>query len=331
MLGVFSCDITVVANDVTMQRTQRCLGLSETRQVNRYIVIWLARARRALEASQHVIGLQHRWPLVYILRYDVKHHILFSCFTDWKKIFLTWLLNNVLLLLPYFSLVLLLFHWWWTVDRQVSQSLWSCKNLWWTQHDITRAVERKKVTCIIYVSLIIFRLQRQIRIRSRSPWSWRQVMCTCSWKTSFAFRAMLVPPGIWSTLIPRSGQSKIRLRRYALNVSRVTLDTTYLTCTQPCSTPPSCAQPCGSALCCRVVCVTRMGDPLHNLIDLHTILQHTTELSLAALWTVLSVCLSVHLSVTPFSQCSCHLVIMKLKWVIIKVMSMQRIKVRGQS
>ena len=57
MLGVFSCDITVVANDVIMQRTQRCLGLSETRQVNRYIVIWLARALRALEASQRVIGL----------------------------------------------------------------------------------------------------------------------------------------------------------------------------------------------------------------------------------------------------------------------------------
>ena len=54
MLGVFSCDFMVVANDVIMQRTQRCLGLSETRQVNRYIVIWLA---RALEASQHVIGL----------------------------------------------------------------------------------------------------------------------------------------------------------------------------------------------------------------------------------------------------------------------------------
>ena len=57
MLGVFSCDITVVANDVIMQRTQRCLGLSETRQVNRYIVVWLARALLALEASQHVIGL----------------------------------------------------------------------------------------------------------------------------------------------------------------------------------------------------------------------------------------------------------------------------------
>ena len=57
MLGVFSCDITVVASDVIMQRTQRCLGLSETRQVNRYVVIWLARALRALEASQHVIGL----------------------------------------------------------------------------------------------------------------------------------------------------------------------------------------------------------------------------------------------------------------------------------
>ena len=57
MLGVFSCDLTVVANDVIMQRTQRCLGLSETRQVNRHIVIWLARDLRALEASQHVIGL----------------------------------------------------------------------------------------------------------------------------------------------------------------------------------------------------------------------------------------------------------------------------------
>ena len=57
MLGMFSCDITVVANDVIMQRTQRCPGLSETRQVNRYIVIWLARSLRAHEASQHVIGL----------------------------------------------------------------------------------------------------------------------------------------------------------------------------------------------------------------------------------------------------------------------------------
>ena len=56
-MGVFSSDFTVVANDVIMQCTQRCLGLSETRQVNRHIVIWLARALRALEASQHVIGL----------------------------------------------------------------------------------------------------------------------------------------------------------------------------------------------------------------------------------------------------------------------------------
>ena len=43
-------------------------------------------------------------------------------------------------------------------------------------------------------------------------------------------------------------------------------------------TPPSCTQPCGSVVCCRVVCVTRMGDPLHNLTDLHTTLQYTTEL-----------------------------------------------------
>ena len=57
MLGVFSCGITVVANDIIMQRTQWCLGLNETRQVNRYIVIWLAQALWALEASQHVIGL----------------------------------------------------------------------------------------------------------------------------------------------------------------------------------------------------------------------------------------------------------------------------------
>ena len=57
MLGAFSGEITVVANDVIMQRTQRCLGLCETRQANRYIVIWLARALRALEASPHVIGL----------------------------------------------------------------------------------------------------------------------------------------------------------------------------------------------------------------------------------------------------------------------------------
>ena len=57
MLGAFSCDLTVVANDVMMQCMQRCLGLCETRQLNRYIVIWLARALRALEASQHVIRL----------------------------------------------------------------------------------------------------------------------------------------------------------------------------------------------------------------------------------------------------------------------------------
>ena len=60
MLGVFSCDFTVVANDVIMQRTQRCLRLSESRQVNRHIVMWLARALRALEASQHVIGLERK-------------------------------------------------------------------------------------------------------------------------------------------------------------------------------------------------------------------------------------------------------------------------------
>ena len=58
MVGVFSCDVTVVASDVIMQRIQWCLGLSETRQVNRHIVIWLA---RALEASQHVIGLNQWW------------------------------------------------------------------------------------------------------------------------------------------------------------------------------------------------------------------------------------------------------------------------------
>ena len=57
MLGAFSCDITVVANDVIMQRTQQCLGLCDTRQLNRYIVIWQGRALRALKASQHVIGL----------------------------------------------------------------------------------------------------------------------------------------------------------------------------------------------------------------------------------------------------------------------------------
>ena len=57
MLGAFSCDITVVSNDVIMQRTQRCQGLCDPRQLNPYIAIWLARALRALEASQHVIGL----------------------------------------------------------------------------------------------------------------------------------------------------------------------------------------------------------------------------------------------------------------------------------
>ena len=52
--------LTVVANEVIMQHTQRCLGLCETRQLNRYIVIWLARALRPLEASQHVIRLCNR-------------------------------------------------------------------------------------------------------------------------------------------------------------------------------------------------------------------------------------------------------------------------------
>ena len=47
----------VVANDVIMQCTQRCQGLCDPRQLNPYIVILLARAPQALEASQHVIRL----------------------------------------------------------------------------------------------------------------------------------------------------------------------------------------------------------------------------------------------------------------------------------
>ena len=36
--------------------------------------------------------------------------------------------------------------------------------------------------------------------------------------------------------------------------------------------------PAGSVVCCRVVRGTRTGEgPLHNLTDLHTTLQHTTE------------------------------------------------------
>ena len=43
ILGAFSCDHTVVANDIIMQRTQRCLVLSETRQLDQYLVIWQLR------------------------------------------------------------------------------------------------------------------------------------------------------------------------------------------------------------------------------------------------------------------------------------------------
>ena len=56
----------------------------------------------------------------------------------------------------------------------------------------------------------------------------------------------------------------------------------------------------------------------------------------AALRTLLSVrqsvCLSVCLSVTPFSLCSCHRIIMKFSELLplTKVMSMQEVKVRGQ-
>ena len=49
MLGAFSCNVTVVANDVIMQRTQQCLGLYETHQLNLYIVIWL----KVVKIHQH--------------------------------------------------------------------------------------------------------------------------------------------------------------------------------------------------------------------------------------------------------------------------------------
>ena len=49
MLGAFSCNVTVVANDVIMQRTQQCLGLYETHQLNPYIVIWL----KVVKIHQH--------------------------------------------------------------------------------------------------------------------------------------------------------------------------------------------------------------------------------------------------------------------------------------
>ena len=59
MLGAFSCDNTVVANDVIMQRTQRCQGLCDPRQLNPYIVIWLG-PEGPQPASQHVIELDQR-------------------------------------------------------------------------------------------------------------------------------------------------------------------------------------------------------------------------------------------------------------------------------
>ena len=83
MFGAFSCDITVVANDVIMQRTQRCQGLCDPRQLNPYVVIWLARDLRALEASQHVIRLSHTWRmhLLQALRFN-KNLVLIS---SWRK------------------------------------------------------------------------------------------------------------------------------------------------------------------------------------------------------------------------------------------------------
>ena len=74
MLGAFSGDFTVVANDVIMQRTQRCLGLSDTRQLNQYIVIWPARALRALEASQllgSALGTHTKFQLEILIRSTV--------------------------------------------------------------------------------------------------------------------------------------------------------------------------------------------------------------------------------------------------------------------
>ena len=66
MLGAFSCDITVVANDVIMQHTQWRLGLCETRQLNRYIAIWLARALRIQPACYRATTF---WAAVTFVKY----------------------------------------------------------------------------------------------------------------------------------------------------------------------------------------------------------------------------------------------------------------------
>ena len=56
---------------------------------------------------------------------------------------------------------------------------------------------------------------------------------------------------------------------------------------------------------------------------------HIFSCDQTALWMVQSVCLSVCLSATPFSSCSCHRIIMKLL-PLTEVMSMRKVKVRGR-
>ena len=60
MLGAFSCDFTVVANDVIMQRTQRCLGpASETGTL---LSGWLGPFGPSKPASMY-IGLECQLPV----------------------------------------------------------------------------------------------------------------------------------------------------------------------------------------------------------------------------------------------------------------------------
>ena len=54
---------------VPVGRTRRCLGLRNTRQLNRYIVIWLARV------SQHVIGQQEPGPWWLRLNHTLTYNV----------------------------------------------------------------------------------------------------------------------------------------------------------------------------------------------------------------------------------------------------------------
>ena len=91
LLSAFSRDFTVVANDVIMQRAQWCLGLCETRQLNRYI--WLARALRTLEASQHstririgLIGDQDIYKTVSFQKEAMRTQVALWFFMKWNCI-----------------------------------------------------------------------------------------------------------------------------------------------------------------------------------------------------------------------------------------------------